>query len=88
MLYIFNIGFYILYTLNSIIFMNELSSLHVHGEHKAAWVTISTDEYESLLATLETLSNSKAMEKISQGEKDRLEGKIKDFDKVKKELGF
>ncbi len=65
-----------------------MSQLEVHGEHKAAWVTISTDEYESLLATIETLSNPKAMEKIRQGEKERLEGKLKDLDQVKKELGL
>ena len=65
-----------------------MSQLQVHGEHKAAWVTISTDEYESLLATAETLSNPKAMEKIRQGEKDRLEGRLKDLDQVKKELGL
>ena len=66
----------------------QLHQPEVHGEHKAAWVTISTDEYESLLATLETLSNPKAMEKIRQGEKERLEGKLKDLDQVKKELGL
>ena len=68
--------------------MSEVAGLQVHGEHKAAWVTISTDEYESLLATLETLSDPKAMEKIRQGERERLEGKLKSLDQIKKELGF
>ena len=65
-----------------------MSQLQVHGEHKAAWITISTDEYESLLATLEILSSPKAMEKIKQGEKERLEGKLKSLEQIKKGLGF
>ena len=65
-----------------------MNKLQVHGEHKTEWVTISLDEYESLLATLEILSSPEAMEKIKQGEKERLEGKLKSLEQVKKELGF
>lgn len=65
-----------------------MSELMLHGEHKTQWVTISLDEYESLLATIETLANPKAMEKIKQGERERLEGKLKSLDQIKKELGF
>ena len=65
-----------------------MSELQVHGEHKAAWITISTDEYESLLATIETLCSPEAMAKIRQGEKERLEGKMKSLDEVKEALGL
>ena len=62
--------------------------MEVRGEHKAAWVTISTDEYESLLATIQTLSNPKAMAKIRQGEKERLEGKLVLLERLKKDLSL
>ena len=39
-------------------------------------------------ATIETLSNPKAMKKILQGEKELAEGKGKSLEQVKKELGI
>ena len=39
----------------------------VHGKHESAWITISTDEYESMKATIETLSSPEAMRKLFQG---------------------
>ncbi len=62
--------------------------MEVRGEHKAAWATISTDEYESLLATIQTLSNPKAMAKIRQGEKERMEGRLVSLERIKKELNL
>lgn len=59
-----------------------------NGKHQTDWVTISTDEYESMISTLEILSSPKAMEKIRKGEEERLSGKGKNIDKVKKELGI
>lgn len=56
------------------------------GRHEAKWVTISTDEYESMLATIETLSHPQAMNKIRKGEKERLEGKLKSLEQLKNEL--
>lgn len=63
-------------------------NLAIEGEHKAGWVTISTDEYESLLATLEILSSPKAMEKIRKGEEDLLKGRSKPLEQLKKELAI
>jgi len=60
----------------------------IHGKHETEWITISLDEYESMKATIEILSSPKAMEKIRQGEKERLEGKGQKLEDVKKELGF
>ena len=68
--------------------MANMTELKIRGKHEAYWVTISSDEYESLLATIEILSSHKAMEKIRKGEKERLEGKMKSLDQIKKELGF
>ncbi len=62
--------------------------LQLHGEHKTQWVTISLDEYESMVATLEILSSPKAMKKIRVGEQERLAGKGQPIEKVKKELSI
>jgi len=59
-----------------------------HSEHTTRWVTISEDEYESMKATLEILADKKAMIELAQGEKERLEGKGKKLEDLKKELGF
>ncbi|MBI2173344.1 MAG: hypothetical protein HYT73_04040 [Candidatus Aenigmarchaeota archaeon] len=63
-----------------------MSEIIFKGKHESAWITISTDEYESMLATIETLSNPDAMKKIKKGEKERLEGKLKSLEHIKKEL--
>ncbi len=59
-----------------------------NGKHQTDWVTISADEYESMVSTLEILSSQKAMDKIKKGEQERLSGKGKNIDKLKKELGL
>jgi PHD/YefM family antitoxin component YafN of YafNO toxin-antitoxin module len=59
-----------------------------NSKHEAAWITISSDEYESMKATIETLSSPEAMEKIKQGEKELAKGKGKSLEDVKKEFGF
>ena len=58
------------------------------SEHETVYVTISLDEYESMKATLEILADKKAMIELAQGEKERLEGKGKKLEDLKKELGF
>lgn len=58
------------------------------GKHQTDWVTISADEYESMVSTLEIMSSQKAMDKIRKGEEERLSGKGKNIDKLKKELGI
>jgi len=59
----------------------------VHGKHESGWITISLDEYESMKATIETLSSPEAMKKILQGEKELAKGKGKTLEQVKKGLG-
>ena len=64
-----------------------MGSGFVHGRHESAWITISVDDYESMKATIETLSNPEALRKILHGEKELAEGRGKPLSQVKKELG-
>ena len=54
--------------------MNELEAF---GEHKARWVTISSDEYESMKSTLEVLSDPELMEQIKESREDFKAGRFK-----------
>lgn len=49
---------------------------------------MSIDDYESLLETLDVLSNTRLMKKIKQAEADVRNGKIESLDKIEKELGI
>lgn len=46
---------------------SEIKSI---GEHKAQWVTISSDEYESMKSTLEILSDPELMQQIEESRED------------------
>lgn len=65
-----------------------MSEAEYFGEHKAEWVTISSDEYESMKATLEVLSDPELMKQIEESRKDAKAGRVRKLDDVKKELGF
>lgn len=54
------------------------------GESKA--ILISAQEYESWQETNEILADKSLMRAIRQGEKDVKEGKVYDWEEVKKEL--
>ena len=56
----------------------------LEGEHKAGWVTISTDEDDSMRATIETLSNKEVMRQLRESETSG----SKSLEKVKKALGI
>ncbi len=49
---------------------------------------ISIDDYESLLETLDILSEKKLMKNIKQAESDIKKGNLKALDKIEKELGI
>ncbi|MBU3966497.1 MAG: hypothetical protein KKG76_03845 [Euryarchaeota archaeon] len=53
------------------------SEIRAIGEHKAQWVTISRDEYESMKSTLEVRSNSELIEQIKESREDYQSGKFK-----------
>ena len=56
------------------------------GKPKA--VVISAEEYESLLATIEVLSDPKAMAMIKKSEEEIKRGEYVTWEQVEKELGF
>jgi PHD/YefM family antitoxin component YafN of YafNO toxin-antitoxin module len=45
----------------------EIKSL---GEHMAQWVTISSDEYESMKSTLEIISDQELLQQIKMSRED------------------
>jgi PHD/YefM family antitoxin component YafN of YafNO toxin-antitoxin module len=47
------------------------------SEHKAQWVTISSDEYESMKSTIEVLSDSELIEQIKESREDYKSGRFK-----------
>jgi len=57
-----------------------------YGGHETGWVTISTDEYESMARTIEILSDKDLMEQIEEGKKDNV--RVMDFEELAQELGI
>ena len=55
---------------------------------KPVALMMSVDDYESLLETLDILSNYKLIKKIKRAEADIKRGRIKTLDKIDKELGI
>lgn len=56
------------------------------GKHESAWVTISLDEYDSMKATIEVLSDKMVMEQLRKSEEDIKSGRVKRWDDLIKEL--
>ena len=56
------------------------------GKHEAEWITISTDEYESMKRTIEVLSDKDLMQQIEEGKKK--DAKVLDFEDLASELGI
>lgn len=52
------------------------SVLEKSSEHKAQWVTISSDEYESMKSTLEVLSDPELIDQIKESRDDYNSGKF------------
>jgi len=65
----------------------EISSAakDMYGTDKTGWITISTDEYNSIVRTIEVLSDKDLMEQIEEGKRDN--AKIMDFEELARELG-
>lgn len=57
-----------------------------HGKPEA--VMLSEEDYESLLETLDILSDEKLMKDIKKAEEDLRKGKGIPWEKVKKKLGY
>ncbi len=54
-----------------------MSEVKTVGEHKASWITISSDEYESMKSTLEVLSDNELLLQIKESEEDYKAGRFK-----------
>jgi PHD/YefM family antitoxin component YafN of YafNO toxin-antitoxin module len=61
------------------------SEIEAFAEHKAHWITISSDEYESMKSTLEVLSDSELIEQIKESREDYKSGKFKKLHDIMKE---
>jgi len=55
------------------------SYLKSFGEHKANWVTISSDEYESMKSTLEVMSDPELLQQIEESREDFKAGRYKEL---------
>jgi len=49
------------------------------GEHMAQWVTISSDEYESMKSTLEIISDPELLQQIKMSREDFKAGRYKEL---------
>jgi PHD/YefM family antitoxin component YafN of YafNO toxin-antitoxin module len=62
-----------------------MNGMEAFGEHKARWITISTDEYESMKSTLEVLSDPELIEQIKESREDFKAGRFKKLRDLLKE---
>ncbi len=58
----------------------------ISGKHQTGWITISTDEYESMKDTIEVLSDNDIMRQLLDGKKNP--DKVRNFEDLAKELGI
>ena len=65
-----------------------MSEAMISGRHETEWITISTDEYESMKATLEILSNPELRKEFFEGKTQAREGKVRKLKDVAKDFGF
>lgn len=63
-----------------------MSAPAVRGKHQAKWITISTDEYDSMKRTIDVLSDKELMTQIREGKCK--ETSSRDFEKLANELGI
>jgi PHD/YefM family antitoxin component YafN of YafNO toxin-antitoxin module len=63
-----------------------MSAPAVHGKHQAEWITISSDEYDSMKRTIDVLSYKELMTQIREGKCK--ETPSRDLETLAKELGI
>ncbi|MEK6909981.1 MAG: hypothetical protein AABW61_02800 [Candidatus Aenigmatarchaeota archaeon] len=63
-----------------------MPELKIAGKHEAEWVTISTDEYESMKSTIEVLADPELMEQLRKSKEDIKADRTKSWDDILKEL--
>ena len=58
------------------------SEIKYFGEHKANWVTISSDEFESMKSTLEIMSDPELLQQIEESREDFKAGRYKELREI------
>lgn len=61
------------------------SEIEAFAEHKAHWITISSDEYESMKSTIEVISDSELIEQIKESREDYRSGNYKTLHELMKQ---
>ncbi|MFH0765696.1 MAG: type II toxin-antitoxin system prevent-host-death family antitoxin [Calditrichota bacterium] len=72
--------------LNELIDEAEKEVVQIRRNRKPVAAVMSWEAYESLMETLEILSDPEAMEAIRDSEEDIAAGRVHDWEEVKKEL--
>lgn len=72
--------------------LDEIEQVHEHivitRNGRPAAVVMSQAEYESLLETLEVLSDKDLMAALAESQKDLAAGRVTPWEEVKRELGL
>ena len=63
-----------------------MPAIHESKKHSTKYVTITSDEYESMRSTIEVLSDPELMKQLQESKKAIKEGRVKKWDDLKKEL--
>ncbi len=63
-----------------------MANAAITGKHQTGWITISTDEYESMKETIEVLSDVDIMKQLEESKKSTT--KVRDFEDLAEELGI
>ena len=63
-----------------------MTNAAITRKHQAGWITISTDEYDSMKETIEVLSDVDIMKKLEECRKEGT--KVRNFEELAKELGI
>ena len=64
----------------------EKDVVQITQHNRPAVAVMSWELYESLIETLEILSEPETLKSVQRGEKDFTEGRVTDWEKVKKRL--
>lgn len=51
-------------------------------------VVVPSDEYEGYMHTLEIMDDPEAQEALAEGERDEREGRLRDYEDVRRDLGL
>jgi len=63
-----------------------MATASITGKHQSGWITISTDEFESMKETIEVLSDIDIMKQLDEAKKNGT--KVRDFEELAEELGI